>query len=738
MSILNSLKRATKRALTLALFAAALTPMSLRAEQGDWVFWRGPYLDGTSDATGLPESWSPKGENLIWKREDCGTRSTPVVMNGRLYTVCRAFPETTREGERVICLDAATGETIWESFHNVYLTDAPAERVGWSSVVADPTSNNIYVLGLGSLFQCLDAETGEVKWERSLSEEMGMLSTYGGRTNFPVVFEDLVIVSGVTTGWDTEAIPAYRIVAFDKLTGQHMWLTSTRLRPEDTTYSTPILTKFGNQDAMVVGAGDGSVYALQPRTGKVIWEYQVSVRGINQTPLIIDNRVYCGHAEKNVSDTTILGAFFCLDGMASGQIAEENVIWKTSGETIGRSAPLYIDGRIYAVDDGGTMLIFDAQSGEEVGRQRLGRIMYGSPVYADGKIYVGEATGRFFVLKPTEDGVEVLSQTRLNNEEILGSPIVAMGRVYLPTIGAIYCIGTEDGAVGTPRPSAERGRREIAPLAGPTTQLRVAPVRELVQPGASLELRVDGFDALGLHAPVEDYQVTIEGPATFADGKVQIGADAANKVVKLTVQSGEATGTCSLRVVPPLPWRFDFADGVLPPTWVGAANRHRPFNYEGEPCLVKISTLPKGTRSQSWLGPDNMHDYTIQADFLGTRVDDRLPDMGLINSRYSLVMLGTQQLQIRSWVSRMEMRFALTQPFEWKEGVWYRMKFRSDVEEGQIVLRGKVWPRDSEEPAEWMIEAADVTPNVNGAPGINGVSAPAEFYLDNIVVEANE
>ncbi|MEZ6106011.1 MAG: PQQ-binding-like beta-propeller repeat protein [Pirellulaceae bacterium] len=715
---------------SLALFA----PAGLFAGEGDWVFWRGPHLNGTADATGLPESWSPKGENLIWKRDDCGTRSTPIVMNGRLYTVCRANPETTEEGERVICLDALTGETIWETFNNVYLSDAPAERVGWSSVVGDPASNQVYVLGLGCLFQCLNAETGEVVWSRSLSEELGMLSTYGGRTNFPVVFENLVIISGVTTGWDAESLPAYRLIAFDKMTGQPLWLTSTRPRPEDTTYSTPILTKFGDQDALVVGAGDGSVYAIQPRTGAVIWKYEVSIRGINQTPLIVGDRVYCGHSEKNIADTTVLGAFFCIDGMSSGDISEDAVIWKNAGETIGRSAPLYIDGRVYAVDDGGTMLIFDAETGEEVGRQRLGRIMFGSPLYADGKIYVGEATGRFYVLAPTDKGVEVLSQTRLTNEEILGSPICAMGRIYLPTVGGIYCIGTDAGAAVTPRIQI---RPENDQPLGAATQLRVAPARDLVYPGQAVELRVDAFDALGRPAGGVDYQVSIEGPATFENGRVVIGADGANQVVKVNLQAGEATGSCSFRVVPPLPWRYEFTDGVLPPTWVGVAYRHRPFTIDGEPCLVKVSTIPKGTRSQSWLGPYDLHDYTIQADFLATRADDRLPDMGLINSRYTLVMLGTQELQVRSWVSRLEMRFAKTQPFEWQEGVWYRMKFRSDVEADRIVLRGKVWPRDEQEPAEWTIEAADLVPNVNGSPGIHGQSSPAEFYLDNIVVEPN-
>ncbi len=105
-------------------------------------------------------------------------------MNGKIYLVCRHEPETTKEGEKTVCLNAATGEKIWESVHNVYLSDAPAERVGWSSVVGDPTTGNVFVLGLGCQFQCLDGATGKLIWEHSMSEEYGMLSTYGGRTNF--------------------------------------------------------------------------------------------------------------------------------------------------------------------------------------------------------------------------------------------------------------------------------------------------------------------------------------------------------------------------------------------------------------------------------------------------------------------------------------------------------------------------------------------------------------------------
>ena len=95
---------------------------------------------------------------------------------------------------------------------------------------------------------------------------------------------------------------------------------------------------------------------------------------------------------------------------------------------------------------------------------------------------------------------------------------------------------------------------------------------------------------------------------------------------------GEATGQARIRIVPPLPWKFDFNDialkpdpnnpnappsGEAPVTWIGARYRHKIIEKDGDKVMVKITTIPKGTRSQCWFGPDDMHDYTIQADLRG-------------------------------------------------------------------------------------------------------------------------
>src|SRR5258708_38303152 len=93
------------------------------ADPFDWPAWRGPEQNGISRETGLVDDWSPDGKNLLWKRPELATRSTPIVMNGKLYTLATNEPGTPREGEKVICADAATGEVIWENKVNVFLTD---------------------------------------------------------------------------------------------------------------------------------------------------------------------------------------------------------------------------------------------------------------------------------------------------------------------------------------------------------------------------------------------------------------------------------------------------------------------------------------------------------------------------------------------------------------------------------------------------------------------------------------
>ena len=726
----------------------------------DWSHWRGPLQNGQSLEKGLPDTFKVDGENQLWKKEGLGSYATPIVMNGRLYTICRSNPDSTKEAEKTVCVNAETGDLVWESIHNVFLADAPSERIGWSSVCGDPETDKVYMLGIGCMLQCLDAKDGKIVWEKSMLEEYGMLSTYGGRTNFPTVFEDMLIVSGVTTGWDQTAVPAHRVIAMDKSTGAPIWTMSTRPRPEDTTYSTPIFTVLNGQAAMVLGAADGAIYALQPRTGKIIWKYQASPRGINVTPLVDNGIVYCAHGEQNESDRTILGAIFAFDGNTTGDIPEDKLLWKIPGKTVGKSSPVKIGERIYFADDGGYVYGINAKTGElsdssifeinpkpgkEKGEPKLARALTSSAIVSEGKIYIGDRSGTIFSLKPQENGLLIVGKTKINDGgEIYGSCAISNGRLYLPTTKALYCIGKKEVKVDAdPMPKAP-----VETITGDKTiaHIQICPVEMLLSAGQKAKIQVRAYNATGQYIRnLTDAAVTVEGGGTISDDMLYTApAETKGTAVTLTATSGELKSVARARVIAPLPWNYDFEDKKVPIFWIGAAYRHQPTELPtGGNGLVKISTIPKGTRSQAFMGKPTGHDYTVQAEVYATDTKNKvpttnLPDMGVVNQRYTLSLEGAQKLQIRSWVSLLEQRFAKTIPFEWQAKTWYTLKFQSENTDGKALLRGKVWKTGEPEPDAWTIEAEDLLPNTVGSPGIFGKSSDAEFYIDNVMVKAND
>ena len=275
----------------------------------DWPNWRGPEQDRISRETGLIDHWSPdpkaKDNHILWQSEEAAGRCTPIVMNGRLYTLCRYKPGTRYEQEQVLCLDAATGKRLWRVTHNMFLTTVPAERIGWASIVGDPTTGRIYAYGTNCLMRCLEGATGKIVWERSLAEEFGFLSIFGGRTNYPILSGDLVIVSAVDTDWGKKAVPAHRFMGLDKATGEVRWFNQgTTPKPPDTTFGTPTLKVVDSQLQFIDGTSDGAVWGFEPRTGRPLWKYLMLRRGLNCSPIVEGTTVYMCQNEENLDNFT--------------------------------------------------------------------------------------------------------------------------------------------------------------------------------------------------------------------------------------------------------------------------------------------------------------------------------------------------------------------------------------------------------------------------------------------------
>ncbi len=714
--------------------AASLTTPT--ASSGDWTDWRGPARDGRSTESGLPTRWTLAGDNLAWK-VPYGSRSTPIVLGDRLYLQNAAGEGDTMQ-ERVMCFNANTGELLWEHRFNVYQSDVPPHRVGWASPVGDPKTGNVFAYGVGGTLLSLSKE-GEPLWSRSLGEDFGLVTTHGGRTASPVIEGDILIVSGVNSGWGNQARGAQRFFAFDKSTGETVWVSSPGGRPFDTTYSPPIGVDVNGTRLLIAGGGDGAVHALKPQTGEPVWKYEFSKRGVNSGTVLKGTTAIVSHGEENLASSE-MGFIAAIDAAATGQIRQDQVKWQEFGFLGGYSSPVIDGDRVYQVDNAANLVAFDIETGNRLWFLNLGTIQRASPVLADGKLYVGTVNGKFYIIRPGDESAEILSQVQLGSEseieEVFASAAISRGRIYLASTRALYCIGEgskSDGGEVAPAPPS--------PEAGSPTHVQVVPTELVLAPGDTVQFQARLFDERGLFVGVEEaswsldsLQGTVDTAGTFSAGTGEYGQAGQ---VKATV--GDIDGVARVRVIPPLPWKDNFEAipvDKVPRHWINATGKYLVREEDGNKVLVKRADNPFLKRARAYLGASDWSDYTVAVDVRSSEKRRQMGDVGVIAQRYALVLFGNhQRLELHAW--QPETRRSVRAPFTWKPDAWYRVKLEvQNLSDRTTRARGKAWLASEPEPAEWTVERIDPIPNREGSPGLYA-NAINEVFFDNLEVKEN-
>jgi outer membrane protein assembly factor BamB len=419
---------------SLALFTALMASRSLELCAENWPRFRGPTGQGISTETGLPVEWS-ETENVAWKTEIPGQGwSSPVVYDDRVF-----LTTATDEGRscHVICVDRVSGSMLW----NTKVFDQVPRHKRQDNSHATPTAvtdgTMVYAVFSAGGIAAVDMD-GNLKWE---NHDVSFFSQHGLGAS-PILHDDLLIMPfdgssdgdddkvGFKKPWDGAVL-----LALDKTTGDVRWRGERGL--SRLAHVTPQVTERDDTMLLVSAAGD-AIQGHNAVTGELIWTVYSQGEGVTPSVVLGSELIYtCSGFEEPTIRVVRFGG--------EGDVTNSHIAWERKQGVPAMSSLLYVDPYIYSVTDAGILTCFDAASGDQVWRQRIGGRHSCSPIFADGRIYfLSEREAESVVIEAGDEYKEI-ARNRLD-QLCRASMAVSQGNIYIRTEHFLYCIGDAPAA----------------------------------------------------------------------------------------------------------------------------------------------------------------------------------------------------------------------------------------------------------------------------------------------------
>ena len=242
----------------------------------DWPQFLGPRRDG-SYAGKIAREWPREGPARNWQVDVGAGFAGPAVADGKVFIFHRASGQ-----ERLDCLEAATGKTIWSNGSPARYRDDFGFDPGPRAVPA-VAEGRVFTYGADGIVSAVDADSGATLWRVDAKREFSSPKGFFGRASSPLVFGELVLlnVGGRDSG----------IVALEAATGKLRW----KAGPPAASYSSPTVAVFDGRTNALFLTRDRFV-GLDPLSGEIFFEYPFGPRERSSvtaaTPLVDGDWVF--------------------------------------------------------------------------------------------------------------------------------------------------------------------------------------------------------------------------------------------------------------------------------------------------------------------------------------------------------------------------------------------------------------------------------------------------------------
>lgn len=481
------------------LLAAACLPICVGAApipRGSEIDPPWPMFGGRPDRNmvnevdrGLPDDWSVKEgkhKNIKWvAKVGRRTLGSPIVAGGKVFLATNnlsgAIAGVKKQTPVLLAFRESDGKLLWHNSHEISADQSKRQRYPYlePSTPAYDGKGLFYVTPAGEVI-CADVGTGAIRWRYAMFRELKVC--FGG-TEFcgvfqpplasPLVFGDHVFVTtdnGIGKNGELTSPDAPSFIALKKSTGTLAWKSNLPGKNIVAGQAAgPVLAAVNGVPQVIFAGGDGVLYSFVPETGALIWKCDcVLVRDEEQeptpyfvaTPVVAADKLYVG---LGAIAHPISCHFLCLDLRKKGDVSlnsydakaamnkDSALIWAYGGKIVPRpnveprhlfgrtrSSAAVLDGFVYIAEETGYFHCLDAATGRAYWKRDLKSGVWGSPLWVDGRIFLGDQDGVFHIFMHGRDGA---LRARIEMDEpIESTPVVANGVLYVVAGEKLYAI----------------------------------------------------------------------------------------------------------------------------------------------------------------------------------------------------------------------------------------------------------------------------------------------------------
>jgi outer membrane protein assembly factor BamB len=427
--------------------AAVATPLN-------WPSFRGPDGTGVADGQHPPITWNLKdGENVRWKTQIPGLgHSCPAIWGNRVFvtTAISSNPDQKiRIGNygdvasvndkskhlwQVICLDRDSGNILWTRTAYEGVPKIKRHLKGSQANCTPATDGRHVIACFGSEgLYCYDFE-GQLLWKRDLSmldSNFAIEQEYEwGFGNSPLIHEGLVILQ-------CDLSHDSFIAAFSLENGEKVWSTP---RDEIPSWSSPVIWRTPARVEIVTNA---SQYArsYDPTTGKELWRLAKKSEATIPTPVCGKDLVFIASGNRPIQP------IFAIRPDATGDISlkekedkNAHIAWSKMRGGPYMPTPILYGSYLYTCSNSGILTCYEAATGREVYKQRIGGVSYtASPVAADGRLYFASEQGEVRVVK-AGPVFELLAVNTLD-DYVMATPAISNGSLWVRSQHFLFSFG---------------------------------------------------------------------------------------------------------------------------------------------------------------------------------------------------------------------------------------------------------------------------------------------------------